>query len=85
VVATGHALLANPAWTQVVADALERPVTQSGVAEASARGAAVLALEHLDVEVEPGPIVRVFEPRAERAPAYRALRERLRRLYEAVT
>jgi gluconokinase len=85
VVATGHALLANPGWTQVVADALERPVTQSAVAEASARGAAVLALRRLGIEPEPAPVVRMLEPRPERAAAYRGLRERLRELYDAVT
>jgi sugar (pentulose or hexulose) kinase len=69
----------------VVADALERPLAQSGVAEASARGAAVLALHRLGVEAEPAPVVRVFEPRTQRAAAYRGLRERLRALYDAVT
>ena len=85
VVATGRALLANPGWTQVVADALERPVTRSAVGEASARGAAVLALERLGVEAEPAPVAGVVEPRPERAEAYRGLRARLRALYDAVT
>jgi gluconokinase len=85
VVATGHALLANPDWLQVIADALERPLERSAVAEASARGAAVLALERLGIEAEPAPVEGVVEPRPERAEAYRGLRERLRLLYDAVT
>src|SRR5205814_7820081 len=40
-VATGGAVLAEPGWVQIMADALARPVTVSPVAEASLRGAAV--------------------------------------------
>ena len=47
VVVTGGALLANPAWVQVLADVLGRPLEVSAVAEASARGAALVALERL--------------------------------------
>jgi gluconokinase len=85
IVATGRALLANRGWVQILADVLERPVTLSAVDEASARGAAVFALERLDEEPEPAPLADVVEPRPERAAAYRELRERQRALYEAVT
>ena len=44
VVASGAALLASPAWRQIVADALGRPLI-AGPEEASSRGAALLALE----------------------------------------
>ena len=60
-------------------------MTQSGVAEASARGAAVLALRRLGVDPDAAPTDGVFEPRPERADAYRGLRARLRALYDAVT
>jgi gluconokinase len=83
VVATGQALLRNRGWIQVVADVLERPVTESAVDEASARGAAVLALERLGLAPDPAPLGPTLEPRADRADAYRAARERQRRLYEA--
>jgi gluconokinase len=63
VVATGAGLLANPAWLQVLADVLGRPLEVSGVAEGSARGAAVVALERLGLPVPPAPVDRVVEPR----------------------
>jgi gluconokinase len=66
VVATGGALLANPAWVQVLADVLGRPLEVSAVAEASARGAAMLALERLGAQVPPAPTDHVVEPRADR-------------------
>ena len=85
VVATGGALAKSPGWCQIMADALARPITLSGVEEGSLRGAAVLALERLgETPAQPG-LGRVFEPRLARADAYRAARERQRRLYEAVT
>ncbi len=85
VVGTGAALLLDPAWTQILADVLERPIAVSGVAEASARGAAMVALERLGETPEPAPIGRLFEPREERFEAYRSARERQRALYRSVT
>jgi gluconokinase len=72
VVATGGALLANPDWTQIVADALGRPLHVSAVAEASARGAALAALGRLDLGA---PVDHVVEPRAERHAIHRHARE----------
>jgi len=80
VVGTGGALTARPNWAQLLADVLEVPVTLSAVAEASARGAALVALGRLDA---PAPLGRRFEPRADRTEMHRAARERARRLYEA--
>jgi gluconokinase len=85
IVATGGALAKSPGWCQIVADALARPITLSGVKEGSLRGAAVMALERLGETADEAPLGRTFEPRVERADAYRAARERQRRLYEAVT
>jgi gluconokinase len=81
VVATGHALLASPAWIQLFADVLGRPVTASAVAEGSARGAAVHALERLGAEPDPAPLSRAHEPDPRRAEVYEAARERQRELY----
>jgi gluconokinase len=81
VVATGHALLAGPAWIQLCADVLGRPVTASGVPEGSARGAAVYALERLGAEPDPAPLGRTYEPDPRRAEIYAAARERQRDLY----
>jgi len=63
VVATGGALLASPAWTQILADVLGRPLHVSAVAEASARGAAIAALGRLDLGA---PVDHVVEPRRDR-------------------
>jgi gluconokinase len=84
VVATGAALLKNPDWMRIVADALGRPLQVSGVAEASARGAAVLALERLGESPEPAPVDRVVEPREERTAIYRSARGRQAALYDAI-
>ena len=85
VVATGGALVRSPAWCQLMADALGRPITLSAVEEASLRGAAVATLERLGVTAAEAPLGRTFEPRAEHADAYRRARARDRALYEAVT
>jgi gluconokinase len=81
VVATGHALLASPEWTQLFADVLDRPVTASAVAEGSARGAAVYVLERLGATPEKAPLGRVHEPDRERTEIYGAARDRQRELY----
>ena len=85
VVATGGALLKNRDWLQIMADALGRPVTVSGVEEASLRGAAVVALERLGESPPPAALADVVEPRLDRADAYRAAADRHRRLYAVVT
>jgi gluconokinase len=84
VVATGHGLLASPEWTQLFADVLGLPVTASGVAEGSARGAAGHVLERLGVEPEPAPLGRVHEPDRSRTEIYAAARQRQRELYESL-
>lgn len=84
VVVTGGAMAASPAWVQLVADALERPVARTSVHEASARGAAVIALERLG-ERPPEPATgEVLEPRPERRAAVREARRRQRELREAL-
>jgi gluconokinase len=83
VVATGGGLLKDEDWTQIMADALGRPVEVSPVGEASLRGAAVRALEELGIDAPPPEPGSVFHPRGDRADAYRSARERQRRLYDA--
>ncbi len=84
VVATGGGLVNSPAWTQIVADALGRPVAHSAVAEGSSRGAAVLALEALGEQPGEAPLGETFEPNPEATEAYRAALERQQALYERV-
>jgi gluconokinase len=85
IVATGGALEESPDWTQILADVLGRELRASAVEESSARGAAVLALERLGERPDTAPLGEAYEPRSERAQAYRTARERQRRLYEFVT
>ncbi len=49
IVATGGGLLRSPAWIQIMSDVLGHPVYVSKVEEASCRGAALMALESLNV------------------------------------
>jgi gluconokinase len=87
VVATGGGLLNSPTWTKIMADALGRAITTSGVQEASSRGAALLALEKLgalEIEEAEAPLGETFEPDPERREVYTEALERQRRLYEAV-
>jgi gluconokinase len=87
VVASGGGLLHSPTWTRIIADTLGRPVTLSGVKEASSRGAALIALEALggpEIETAKAPLGETFEPDPSRHGIYRRALERQRRLYDAV-
>ncbi len=85
VVASGGALDASPAWAQMIADALARPLHFAGVPEITARGTAALALAALDGrplgDFAPS-IARTVEPRAAGVAALRAARERQTALYQ---
>ncbi|RME48690.1 MAG: carbohydrate kinase, partial [Chloroflexi bacterium] len=76
----------SPTWLQIMTDVLGRPVAVSGVQEASARGAALLALEALgvldDVADAPDFVGLVHQPDAGRHAVYRRAVERQRDLYE---
>ncbi len=49
ILATGEALRHSPAWTQMMADALGRPILSCLEEQTSSRGAALLALERLGI------------------------------------
>lgn len=83
VVVAGGSMASRPAWLQVLADALGLPVLRSAVDEASARGAAVRALERLGAEPEPAVTAERYEPRPERSAALRGLLQRQRALLDA--
>ena len=74
VIASGGALLHSPAWTQMITDALGRPVTICTEQEASCRGAALWALEELHlidaIGALPPSTGAVFTPRAEYQEIY---------------
>ena len=89
IVATGAALLHSPTWMQIMADVLDRPVLASAEAEASSRGASLVALETLGLLAGPLDNLRPatrrrFEPVPDRTQRYRAAAERQRHLYDAL-
>lgn len=85
IIASGSALLNSPAWVQIIADVLERPVLVSGEEEATARGAALLALEACgairDAGELPSRLGRMFSPETARQSIYRHARDRQQQLY----
>ena len=86
VIASGGALLHSPAWSQMIADALGRPVTICTETEASCRGAALWALERLGIidgiGALPAATGAVFSPRPEYQGAYQDLLGQQHKLYE---
>jgi gluconokinase len=85
IIASGGALLASPTWMQIIADVLGHPVVASGEAEATSRGAALLALESLGAipgaDSVPAATGETYAPDEERHAIYRAAVERQRALY----
>jgi gluconokinase len=86
VVASGNALLASRAWTQMIADVIGRRIELSRVREASCRGAALLALETIgkidNIETVQSESGEVFEPDLTRHEVYARAIERQQELYE---
>jgi gluconokinase len=85
IVASGGGLLRSPGWTQMMADALGRPVTASTELEASARGAVLWALEQMRMIPSLGSLAAsngaIFEPRAQQQAAFEELMTRRQELY----
>ena len=86
IVASGGALLHSPSWLQIMADTLGRPVAVSEVQEASGRGAALLALEALDILKDlseaPDFVGPIFHPNFKRHERYLKAIERQKAVYE---
>jgi gluconokinase len=86
VIASGGALAHSLAWTQMMADALQRPVSFCLEPEASSRGAALLALERLraigHIRDLPAQMGRVFQARGETRAAYDRMFKAMVDLYE---
>jgi gluconokinase len=86
VIATGGQLIHSPAWTQMLADALNQRVMTSPEPEASSRGAALLVLHALGKlprlwSTTPAP-GRIFKPRARVHTIYERARRRQEELYD---
>lgn len=86
VMASGHALRCSPTWMQILADVLNRPVMISELAEASTRGAALLALEAAgkiqSIEEFSVPIEKTYEADMSRHAVYQQGLERQQRIYK---
>lgn len=86
IIASGGALHASPVWTQIIADALNRPLTLSGVDEGSSRGVVLLALEASglieSIAHLPAPALQIYEPDAGRHARYREAMERQQKYYQ---
>lgn len=86
-VASGGVFGGRPELAQVIADAVGRPVGLAADAEASARGAAIVALERIgalrSIEVAP-QIARTFRPRAKLRARYQETLARMARLHAAL-
>lgn len=88
VAATGGALLNSPAWTQMMADAIGRPVVACTEPEASCRGVALWAAEQVgmisSVAAAPASFGATFDPRPEFTAAYDKLLDEQRALYKKI-
>jgi gluconokinase len=86
IAASGNALRSSPAWLQIIADVLGRPLMLGGSAEASSRGAALLALEAVgkiaSIEEDPFAVEQVYEPDIARHARYQQGLARQEELYE---
>lgn len=87
VIASGRITQNLPHLLQLVADATGTPVQRVDLKRVTLRGTAMLALETLapDVPRAEVPLAATYEPQAERASHYAAVRERFESLYEAST
>ena len=88
IAASGNALRSSPAWLQIIADVLGRPLLLGGTAEASSRGAALLALEAVgkiaNIEEDSFAVDQVFEPDLSRHARYSQALARQEELYERI-
>jgi gluconokinase len=88
IIASGGALTRSPAWAQIIADVLGRPLVLSREEEATSRGGALLALESLGRPAAPtgatGAGGETIVPDLARHARYREARTRQRRLDERV-
>lgn len=87
-VASGTALLKSPAWMQMIADATGRPIITARAKEASSRGAALFAAEHLGIDHHAEtelPKRMERKPNQGYANTYRKAEARQSALYRALT
>ncbi len=88
IVASGNALCSSPVWQQILADVLGRSLTLCQDAEASLRGAALLALEATgkiqSIDEVTLPVAAIIQPDMSRHALYQKALERQQQMYEAL-
>ena len=86
IIISGSALLHNPTWMQMLADVLGHPLIVSEEAEATSRGAALVALTQLGVlpswSDAPVALGRTIAPDMGAHGAYQAAMARQEHIYE---
>ena len=86
IVASGAGLLQSPTWLQMLADILEQPITASSIAEASSRGAALVALEASgileDISLTSVPRDKTYKPDLSKRARYRKALKRHKDFYD---
>jgi len=83
-IANGAGLLASPVWLQIMADVIGKPVAASLAKEASSRGAAMLAAEHigsLDSDKMKAEVGRTYTVNREAHATYEVAAARQQELY----
>jgi gluconokinase len=85
-IANGGGLLHSPAWMQIIADVLGRPVVASAEPEATSRGTALVALAALGalgaLDAAPAADGTVYQPDQARHERYQAAISRQQGLYD---
>lgn len=84
IIGSGSGLLNSPAWMQIMADVLGRPLTASAESEATSRGIALLALEALrpgTIAQNPAAAGKTYYPNDEYHRRYQAALAEQVRLY----
>jgi gluconokinase len=88
VIGSGAALLQNATLGQILADVMGKPLVMSEEAEATSRGAALIALEQLRAipswQAAPAAFGATIQPDMAAHRVYQAAIERQERLYRAV-
>lgn len=83
IIASGAGLLSSPAWLQIMADVLGRPLLALAEKEATSRGAALLALEALGFTQEkPAATGTIYQPHSEHHALHQAALARQVEMYE---
>ena len=88
IIASGGAIVGDPDWAQMMADAMGVPITASRVGEATSRGAGLLALAALghikDLSDVPAYLSKTYTPHPDTHKIYQKARARQAELYAEV-